>query len=79
MEEKTRKPLSEARKKSNAKYIKAHYQYITFAAKKGYRDRIVQAATIKGETINGFIRRAVDKALEEANSQSAEYDSNSMK
>ena len=60
------KPLSEARKRANDKYIKANYQNITFAARKGTRDRIVQAAAITGVTVNGFIRNAVNKAVEDA-------------
>jgi len=67
-----KKPMSEARKRANAKYKKANCQYITFMAKKGSRDRIVQAAAIKGVSVNGFIREAVDKAVEDTTGLSME-------
>lgn len=67
-----KKPVSEAQKRANAKYDKANFQYITFKAKKGSRDRIVQAAAIKGVSVNGFIREAVDKAVEDTTGLSME-------
>lgn len=58
--------LSDARKKANAKHDKENFQYITFKARKGSRERIVEAATTTNQSTNGFIRAAVSKAVEDA-------------
>lgn len=58
-------PLSEAQKRSNAKHDKENWQYITFKARIGSKDRIVEAANATGVSINGFIRDAISKAVME--------------
>lgn len=57
---------SESKKRSNSVHDKENWQYITFKARKGSKDRIVEAAETKGMSINGFIREAVSKAVMEA-------------
>jgi predicted HicB family RNase H-like nuclease len=66
-------PLSEAKKKSNAKHDKENFQYITFKARKGSRERIVEAAEATKQSTNGFIRSAVNKAVYEATGAPMEY------
>ena len=65
--------MTDARKRANAKYDKENYQYISFKAKKGSRDRIAQAATVSGNSVNGFIRGAVNKAVIEVTGLPMEY------
>jgi len=66
MPDNEKSPMSEARKRANAKYDKENYQYISFKAKKGSRERIIQAAEATNETVNGFIRGTLNKAVETA-------------
>ena len=66
-------PVSEAQRRANAKYDKENYQYITFKAKKGSRERIAQAAAATGETVNGFIRGTLNKAVFDTTGQPMEY------
>ena len=66
MADEAKRPTSEARKRANAKYDKENYQYISFKAKKGSRERIAQAAEVTNDTVNGFIRGALNKAVEGA-------------
>ena len=66
MSEEIKQPLSEARKKANAKYDKENYQYISIKAKKGSRERIAQAAAVTNESVNGFMRAVLNKAVEAA-------------
>jgi len=58
--------VSDAQRKANAKHDKENFQYITFKARKGSRERIAQAATATGETVNGFIRKTLNKAVHDA-------------
>jgi len=65
-------PASEGKKRSNSKHDKENWQYITFKARTGSKDRIVEAAEATGLTTNGFIREAVSKAVMEAINKSLE-------
>ena len=48
-------PVSEKQKGYRDKYDKENYQYITFKAKKGAKERIVAAATATNQSTNhGF-------------------------
>lgn len=57
-------PLSEARKKANAKYNAKAYDRIEIKVKKGKKEIITEHANKKGESVNAFINRAVDEAIE---------------
>ena len=59
-------PVSDAQRKANDKHDKENFQYITFKARKGSKARIVEAATATGQSTNGFIRSAVNRAVQEA-------------
>ena len=54
------------KRKTNAKYDKENFQYITFKARKGAKERIVEAATTTGQSTNGFIRATLNKAVPDA-------------
>lgn len=56
--------LTEAQKKANAKYIAKAYDRIELKVKKGRKDLIKAHAESKGESINGFVNRAIDETME---------------
>lgn len=58
-------PVSEKQKEYRDKHDKENFQYITFKARKGARERIVEAATVTGHSTNGFIRSTLNKAIQE--------------
>jgi predicted HicB family RNase H-like nuclease len=64
--------ISEARKRANAKYDKENFQYITFKARKGAKERLSDAAAAVGMSTNGFIRVTLSKAVEELTGQPME-------
>ena len=55
--------LSEARKKANAKYNAKAYEQMLIRVPKGKKDIIKAHAEQKGESLNGFINRAIDEAM----------------
>ena len=57
-------PISEARKRANAKHDKENFEVVSFKARKGSRTRIAEAALATGKSINGFIRDALAIAVE---------------
>ena len=56
--------LTEEQKKANAKYIAKAYDRIELKVKKGRKDLIKAHAESKGESINGFVNRAIDETME---------------
>ena len=57
--------ISEARKRANKKWITEKTENITFRVQKGKKIVIQKFAADHGESVNAFINRAVDKAMEE--------------
>ena len=57
--------LSEKKRKSNDKYLRDHYQRLAVSYPKAYVEKIRTAATAKGETLAGFVKRAIDMRLAE--------------
>jgi uncharacterized protein (DUF1778 family) len=55
--------LSEARMRANRKYNEKAYDRIALNVKKGKREEIKAFADSKGETVNGFINRAINEAM----------------
>ena len=55
---------SEAQKKANTKYRKENIKRIPLDVQNEKYDQIKAAATAAGETVNGFIKRAIDERLE---------------
>ena len=66
-------PVSEKQSVSRNKHDKENFQYITFKARKGARERIVEAATATGQSTNGFIRSTLNKAVQDATGAPMEY------
>lgn len=73
MGEEEKRPLSEARKRANAKHDKENFQYITFKARKGAKDRIVEAAEATNQSTNGFIRSALNDAVQRITGKPLEF------
>ena len=57
-------PASKAQQKAVAKYENANYDKILIRMPKGKKDIIKVHADKKGESINGFVNRAIDETIE---------------
>ena len=57
-------PASKAQQRAVAKYMAANYDDIKIRVPKGKRDRIKAHADARGESLNGFINRAIDETME---------------
>jgi hypothetical protein len=55
---------SEARIKANNKYNEKAYDRINIAVPKGHKTEIEAHAQSKGESVNGFVNRAIDETIE---------------
>lgn len=56
-------PASKAQQKAVNKYIKENYDVFQIRMPKGKKDIIKAHAESKGESVNGFINRAVDETI----------------
>lgn len=56
-------PISEARKRANDKYIKSQDE-LKIRVPKGHKADIEAHAQSKGESVNGFVNRAIDETIE---------------
>ena len=57
-------PLSEARKRANAKYNAKAYEQMPVRVPKGKKAIIQTHAEQKGESLNSFINRAIDETMQ---------------
>lgn len=55
---------TEARKRANEKYNAKSYDRINIAIPKGEKGKIKSHAEQRGESVNGFIKRAIDETME---------------
>lgn len=59
--------MTEARKRANKKWndenLSTRYDHIHLALPAGYKDQLKTAATAAGETVNEFIRKAIDQRI----------------
>lgn len=59
------KKISKAQQKAVHKYVKNNYDRIELTVKpKGKKEKIKSYASKNGESLNGFINRAIDEAME---------------
>lgn len=58
-------PASKAQQKAVSKYMKENYDSFMLRMPKGKKAKIKAYADSKGESINGFVNKAIDKAMEE--------------
>ena len=57
-------PASKAQQKAVNKYMKENYDRVSLTMIKGRKDEIKAHAEKNGESLNGFINRAIDEAVE---------------
>ena len=57
-------PVTKAQQKAVNKYMAANYDRINLTVPKGKKDTIQAHAAAQGESVNGFINRAIDEAME---------------
>lgn len=60
-------PASKAQQKAVNKYVKANYDLYQIKMPKGRKDLIKAHAEAHGESVNGFINRAIQEAIERDN------------
>lgn len=60
-------PASKAQQRAVAKYMKNNYDELKVRVPKGDKDKIKAHAESKGESLNGFINRAIDETMERDN------------
>ena len=57
-------PASKAQQKAVHKYVKNNYDRIELTVKpKGKKEEIKENESMQGETLNGFINRAINEAM----------------
>jgi len=56
--------VSRAQQKAVNKYVKNNYDRVNVTMPKGKREEIKAHAETKGESVNGFINRAIDETIE---------------
>lgn len=55
---------SQAQNKATQKYVKEHYDSFIVRMPKGKKEKIKAYAESKDESLNGFVNRAIDEAME---------------
>lgn len=55
---------TKAGQRAVAKYMKNNYDEIKIRVPKGKKDKIKAHATERGESLNGFVNRAIDETIE---------------
>ena len=61
-------PASKAQQRAVSKYMKENYDEIKVRVDKGNKEKIKSHAQARGESLNGFINRAIDETMERDNS-----------
>lgn len=62
---KKKREYSQAQNKATQKYIKNNYDSVMIRMPKGKKEQIKNFAESKGESLNGFVNRAIDEAMDE--------------
>lgn len=57
-------PASKAQQKAVAKYMKENYDEIKTRVPRGKKEQIKAHAEAQGESVNGFINRAIDETMQ---------------
>lgn len=57
-------PISKAQQRATAKYVKSAYDRIEIKVPKGEKEIIQAHAEKQGESVNGFINRAISETIE---------------
>ncbi len=56
--------VSKKQQASVNKYVRENYDRILITTRRGKKDQIKAHAESQGESVNGFINRAIDEAME---------------
>lgn len=56
--------VSKAQQKAVNKYVKNNYDRINVTFPKGQKEKIAAAATAAGESVNGYIKKAIEERME---------------
>ena len=56
-------PASKAQLRATNKYMKANYDRVNLTLPKGRKAELQAHASDRGESVNGFINRAIDEAI----------------
>lgn len=56
--------MGKASTKAQNKYIAKAYDRVNLTMPKGKKDAVQEHAEARGESVNGFINRAIDEAME---------------
>ena len=59
--------VSKAQQKATAKYVKQNYDRIEVKVSKGRKAELQQHAAQRGESLNGFIGRAIEETVQRDN------------
>ena len=60
-------PASKAQQKAVNKYMKSNYDRVNLVMPKGKKDIIQAHAAQQGESVNDYINRAIDEAMQRDN------------
>lgn len=60
-------PASKAQQRAVSKYMKENYDEIKVRVEKGQKEAIKAHAEARGESVNGFVNRAISEAMERDN------------
>lgn len=64
--------VSKAQQKAVNKYVKDNYDKVLLTMPKGKKDTIKEHAGTQGESVNAFINRAIDEAIQHDNEKRGE-------
>lgn len=59
-----KREYSQAQNKATQRYIKNNYDSVMIRMPKGKKEKIKAFAESKNESLNGFVNRAIDEAME---------------
>ncbi len=66
-------PVNEKKKQYDIEYAKTHLKRVPLDLRLEKYDEIKAHAETKGESVNGFIKRAIDETMERDNSNAYTY------
>ena len=64
-------PVSKAQQKAVNKYMSENYDRINLTVPKGQKEIIKAHAEARGESVNGFVNRAISEAMDRDNASPA--------
>ena len=65
-------PVSKAQQKAVNKYMSENYDRVNLTLPKGQKEAIKAHAAARGESVNGFINRAIAGQIERDNAEAVE-------